>query len=153
MEKLRRIALIAQHNRKHDLLEWIERHYSVLIGYKLISTKPMGDLIGKVINNKLNDTSTNNFDIIKLKSGTITEEQQLGEMITEGKIDLIILLIDPLQRKPQNTDIGDLLKLLLLYDVPTACNLSTATFMISSPIVNHLLPSVEKNNLAFIELD
>jgi len=144
MEKLRRIALIAQHNRKHDLLEWIERHYSVLIG---------GDLIGKVINNKLNDTSTNNFDIIKLKSGAITEEQQLGEMITEGKIDLIILLIDPLQRKPQNTDIGDLLKLLLLYDVPTACNLSTATFMISSPIVNHLLPSVEKNNLAFIELD
>jgi methylglyoxal synthase len=151
MGKIKRIALVAQDNRKQDLIDWIEWNYEILIRYKLISTKTTGGLVEKAIKNKLDEKSANNFEVIKLKSGFLGGDQQLGAMIVDAKIDLVIFLLDPMQAQPHNADIIALFRILVLYDIPTACNLSTAMFMISSPLLNNDYESVVKNHFETIE--
>jgi methylglyoxal synthase len=136
MEEIKRIALVAHDNRKKDLIEWIEWNYNVLINHTLICTGTTGRLVEKTLNKKLKAENTRNLEIIKLKSGPLGGDQQVGAMIAEGKIDLIIFLWDPMQPQPHDVDVKALLRISVLYNVPTECNRSTADFMISSPLLN-----------------
>ncbi len=97
MEKIKRIALVAHDNRKKDLIEWAEWNYEILIHHKLISTGTTGRLVEEAIKKRLNDEDANNFEVMKLKSGPLGGDQQLGAMIAEDKVDLIIFLWDPMQ--------------------------------------------------------
>lgn len=136
MEKIKRIALVAHDNRKKDLVEWFEWNYKILIGHKLICTGTTGKLIKEVIKSKLESEDTLQYEITLLKSGPLGGDQQLGAMITEGKIDLLIFLWDPMEPQPHDVDIKALLRIAVLYNIPTACNRSTADFIISSPLLN-----------------
>ena len=136
MEEMKRIALVAHDNRKKDLIEWAEWNYEVLIHHELISTGTTGRLVEEAINRRLNDDEAQHFEITKLKSGPLGGDQQLGAMIAEGDIDLLIFLWDPMQPLPHDVDVKALLRISVLYNIPTACNRSTADFMISSPLLN-----------------
>lgn len=136
MEKIKRIALVAHDNRKKDLIEWAEWNYKILIHHKLISTGTTGTLVEKAIKKKLRDKDANNFEVMKLKSGPLGGDQQLGAMIAENKVDLIIFLWDPMQPQPHDVDVKALLRISVLYNIPTACNRSTADFLISSPLLD-----------------
>ena len=136
MEKIKRIALVAHDNRKKDLIEWAEWNYEILIHHKLISTGTTGRLVEKAIKKRIGDKDANNFEVMKLKSGPLGGDQQLGAMIAEDKVDLIIFLWDPMQPQPHDVDVKALLRISVLYNVPTACNRSTADFMISSPLLD-----------------
>ena len=136
MEEIKRIALVAHDNRKKDLIEWAEWNYEVLIHHKLISTGTTGRLVEEAINKRLNNKEDQQFEITKLKSGPLGGDQQLGAMIAEGDIDLLIFLWDPMQPLPHDVDVKALLRISVLYNIPTACNRSTADFMISSPLLD-----------------
>ena len=136
MEEIKRIALVAHDNRKKDLIEWAEWNYEVLIHHKLISTGTTGGLVEEAMKKRLTDEDAEDFKIMKLKSGPLGGDQQLGAMIAEGKIDLLIFLWDPMQPQPHDVDVKALLRISVLYNIPTACNRSTADFMISSPLLD-----------------
>jgi len=150
MEKIKRIALVAHDNRKKDLIEWAEWNYKILIHHKLISTGTTGTLVEKAIKKKLRDKDANNFEVMKLKSGPLGGDQQLGAMIAENKVDLIIFLWDPMQPQPHDVDVKALLRIAVLYNIPTACNRSTADFMISSPLLDAEYEPFFKDYSAYI---
>ena len=116
------------------MIEWAEWNYEVLIQHKLISTGTTGRLLEESVNKRLTDEDAHHFEVMKLKSGPLGGDQQLGAMIAEGGIDLLIFLWDPMQPQPHDVDVKALLRISVLYNIPTACNRSTADFMISSPL-------------------
>ena len=136
MEKIKRIALVAHDNRKKDLIEWAEWNFEILVQHKLISTGTTGRLVEEAIKKRLRDKDAIKFEVTKLKSGPLGGDQQLGSLITEDKIDLLIFLWDPMQPQPHDVDVKALLRISVLYNIPAACNRSTADFMISSPLLD-----------------
>jgi methylglyoxal synthase len=133
--KKKRIALVAHDNKKKDLLEWIEWNRNILINHELVCTGTTGRLVEDVLRKTGNDNGTAIY-IKKLKSGPLGGDQQLGALIAEGKIDMMIFLWDPMEPQPHDVDVKALLRICVLYNVPTACNRSTADFLISSPLLH-----------------
>jgi methylglyoxal synthase len=135
MEKSKSIALVAHDNRKKDLVEWVEFNYKTLLGHQLICTGTTGKLLEETILKKLEEEEVIKHPIIKLKSGPLGGDQQLGALIAEEKIDVLIFFWDPMQPQPHDVDVKALLRITVVYNIPTACNRSTADFLVSS----HLL--------------
>ncbi|MCX6243671.1 MAG: methylglyoxal synthase [Bacteroidetes bacterium] len=143
MEKCKNIALVAHDNRKKDLAEWVEFNYKTLLGHQLICTGTTGKMVEETINQKAEKDEEILNPIIKLKSGPLGGDQQLGAMISEGDIDMLIFFWDPMQPQPHDVDVKALLRITVVYNIPTACNRSTADFLISS----HLLKEVYEPRL------
>lgn len=150
MKEIKRIALVAHDNRKKDLIEWAEWNYEVLIHHKLISTGTTGRFVEEVVKKRLNEQEAPDFEVTKLKSGPLGGDQQLGALIAEGEIDLIIFLWDPMQPQPHDVDVKALLRISVLYNIPTACNRSTADFLISSPLLTREYEPVVKDYSGYI---
>ncbi len=147
MKELKNVALVAHDNRKKDLVEWVEWNYQILLNHNLICTGTTGLMIEKVIRQKLEKESSENIlkSITKLKSGPLGGDQQLGAMITEGEIDVLIFFWDPMQPHPHDVDVKALLRIAVVYNIPIACNRSSADFIISSPLINESYEPKLKN--------
>ncbi len=135
MKKAKTIALVAHDNRKKDLLEWVEWNWKILIDHNLVCTGTTGSLIEKLLNEKAGPKKKK-ISLTKLKSGPLGGDQQLGAMIAEGKVDLLIFLWDPMMPQPHEVDVKALLRITVLYNIPTACNRSSADYMICSVLMN-----------------
>ncbi|MCG2722832.1 MAG: methylglyoxal synthase [Thermodesulfovibrionales bacterium] len=151
MKEIKRIALVAHDNRKKDLVEWVEWNYKLLIVHKLICTGTTGRLIEQTIKAKLKKEDTVQYEITLLKSGPLGGDQQLGAMIAEGDIDLVIFLWDPMEPQPHDVDVKALLRIAVLYNIPTACNRSTADFMISSSLLNTKYEPIMKDYSRYLK--
>jgi methylglyoxal synthase len=136
MKKHKRIALVAHDNRKSDLIEWVEWNWKILSDHQIICTGTTGRLVEEALKRRVEINGSLKHKIIKLKSGPLGGDQQLGALITEGKVDMIIFFWDPMQPQPHDVDVKALLRITVLYNVPTACNRSTADFLISSVLFN-----------------
>lgn len=145
------IALVAHDNRKKDLVEWVEWNYKDLLEHKLICTGTTGTMVENVLKNKIGKDAKLKFEIKKLKSGPLGGDQQLGALITEGKIDIIIFFWDPMEPHPHDVDVKALLRISVLYNVPTACNRATADFMISSKFFNEKYEPIIKDYSGYIK--
>ena len=132
--KIRTIALVAHDNRKRDLIEWVRFNRGTLEKYRLICTGTTGRLVQEAL--EADAPADKNLDITRLKSGPLGGDQQLGALIAEGEIDMIVFFWDPMQQQPHDVDVKALLRISNLYNIPTACNRSTADFLISSPLFN-----------------
>ena len=135
MKKVKRIGLVAHDNLKKDLLEWVDWNWEILSKHELICTGTTGSLIEKLLINKLNAKEEKGIKLKKLKSGPLGGDQQLGAIIAEGKIDMLIFLWDPMMPQPHEVDVKALLRMTVLYNLPTACNRASADYMISSNLL------------------
>jgi methylglyoxal synthase len=131
---MKRIALVAHDNRKKDLVEWVEWNHLILIEHHLICTGTTGTLVDEAIRKKLDLEDPRKYRITKLKSGPLGGDQQLGAMISEQKVDMMIFLWDPMEPQPHDVDVKALLRISVLYNIPIANNRATADFLISSPL-------------------
>lgn len=128
------IALVAHDKMKSDLVEWVRWNKDILSGHKLICTGTTGKLIQDLLSREKDNLPARDFEVVRLKSGPLGGDQQLGAMISEGKIHMLIFFWDPMEQQPHDVDIKALLRIAVLYNIPTACNRSTADFLISSPL-------------------
>ena len=131
---MKTIALVAHDNRKKDLIEWVEYNYKKLINNKLVCTGTTGSLVKEALEKNLKAGQVMTEKMVLLKSGPLGGDQQLGAMIAEGKIDLLIFLWDPMEPQPHDVDVKALLRIAVMYNVPTANNRSTADFLITSKL-------------------
>lgn len=119
---MKRIALVAHDNKKKDMMEWAVYNKGTLSFFDLYGTGTTGQLVETATGLKVN----------KLLSGPRGGDQQIGAMIAEGKLDGLIFFWDPLEPHPHDSDVKALLRVAVLYNIPTACNRKTADFIISS---------------------
>ena len=126
MKKKKRIVLIAHDNRKIDLLEWAKYNRDLLANHELFGTGTTGQLISNELG----------LDVYRFKNGPLGGDQQVGAKISEGDIDFLIFFWDPLEPLPHDPDIKALLRIAVVYNIPVACNRTTADFIISSPLMS-----------------
>lgn len=150
MKELKRIGLVAHDNRKNDLIEWVLWNRQELIKHELICTGTTGRLVEEAILSKLPINEHSKLRLTRLKSGPLGGDQQLGAMIAEGRIDMLIFLWDPMQPQPHDVDVKALLRITTLYNIPTAANRSTADFMISSPLMKSEYNPILKDYASYI---
>jgi methylglyoxal synthase len=125
MGKRKRIALVAHDNKKTDLLEWAKFNEELLRHHDLIATGATGRIIERELG----------IGVVKLQSGPLGGDQQIGSMIVDGEIDFLIFFWDPLESLPHDPDVKALLRMCMVWNIPVACNRASADFMISSPLM------------------
>lgn len=135
------IALVAHDNKKPELLAWCQQHKSILETHTLFATGTTGSLIENLSGLKIN----------KLISGPLGGDQQVGALITEGKVDLLIFFWDPFEPMPHDPDVKALLRIAAVWNIPVACNAISADFMVTSPYFSNECERLIPDYQAYLE--
>lgn len=128
---IRTIALVAHDSRKAELVNWVKYNAGVLKDCRLICTGTTGRLIGEALKEVLEDEAP---EVVCKLSGPLGGDFQIGAMIAEGSVDMLVFFCDNLIMQGHQNDVMGLVRLASLYNVPFATNRSTADFIISSPL-------------------
>lgn len=120
--EIMKIALIAHDKKKNDIIELAKKYKDVLSKHELFATGTTGTLI-------MGETGLN---ITRMKSGPLGGDQQIGSMVADNSLDLIIFLRDPLTAQPHEPDVSALLRLCDVFSIPLATNVSTAEIMLKA---------------------
>ena len=123
--KRKRIALVAHDNKKKDLIEWALDNAVVLAKHELIATGTTGKLLEEQLDRPVK----------KVLSGPLGGDQQIGAMIAEGKVDVLIFFWDPMEAQPHDSDVKALLRLGVAWNILLACDRATADFLLTSPLM------------------
>jgi len=126
-----KIALIAHDKKKDDIIKLAIKYKDVLKEHKLFATGTTGSLI----------MAETGLDIIRMKSGPLGGDQQIGSMIADGELDLVIFLRDPLTSQPHEPDVSALMRLCDVRNIPLATNKTSAAIMSDGDIAE-----AEKDN-------
>ena len=117
-----KIALIAHDKKKNEIIELAKTYKDVLKEHELFATGTTGTLI-------MGET---NLKIVRMKSGPLGGDQQIGAMLANGELNLIIFLRDPLTAQPHEPDVSALLRLCDVQKIPLATNSSSAIIMLEA---------------------
>lgn len=138
LERDKKVALVAHDNKKRDLVEWAKYNRDLLAHHTIYATGTTGTLLEHELG----------FPVLKLESGPLGGDQQIGAKIVDGDIDFLIFFWDPLESMSHDPDVKALLRMAVVWNIPIACNRATADFMISSPLMDEeyhrLLPEYDQ---------
>ena len=125
LTEIKKIGLVAHDSKKEDMINWCKKHLTMLKNHKLFATGTTGRLLEKDCGLKIK----------KFISGPLGGDQQIGSSIVEKKINMLIFFWDPLEPMPHDPDIKALLRVATMWNIPVACNKTTADFLIKSPLM------------------
>lgn len=121
----KRIALVAHDKKKKDLVDWVENNRVELSRHELFATGTTGRMMEEQLDRPVS----------KLLSGPIGGDQQIGAMIAQGFIDILIFFWDPMEAQPHDSDVKALLRVAIAWNCIVACDSSTADFLLTSPLM------------------
>ena len=121
----KRIALVAHDNKKRDLVEWVEANKKELSRHELFATGTTGKMMEEQLDRPVS----------KLLSGPIGGDQQIGAMIAQGALDVLIFFWDPMEAQPHDSDVKALLRVAIAWNCIVACDSATADFLVTSPLM------------------
>ena len=158
------IALVAHDGRKKELIEWVRYNVNELKNHNLYATGTTGRLIkglyfgtpkpghidGEFIYDYKDVTYPLKDNVTCLKSGPLGGDQQIGAMIAEEKIDVLIFFCDNLIVQGHQNDVSALTRLASLYNIAFATNRTTADMILTSPLFKdpdykRILPTAIEN--------
>ncbi len=123
-----KIALIAHDKKKSDMIDLAIKYKDTLALHTLYATGTTGTLV-------MGETG---LTINRMKSGPLGGDQQIGSMVAEGKLDLIVFLRDPLTSQPHEPDVTALLRLCDVQSIPLATNVKSAEIMLNALSKNEI---------------
>jgi methylglyoxal synthase len=123
MAEIKRIALIAHDEKKNAMADFARRSESMLAKWQIFATGTTG---ARVL------AACPGLDVIRLKSGPLGGDQQIGAMIATAEVDALIFFVDPLTPMPHDVDVKALMRLAIVYDIPMALNEATAERLIAT---------------------
>lgn len=114
------IGLIAHDAKKTLMQNFCIAYRGILSRHNLYATGTTGRLVEDVTN----------LNIMKYLAGPLGGMQQLGAQIAQNDIDALIFLRDPMNVKPHEPDVNDVVRLCDMHNIPIATNVATAEILI-----------------------
>jgi len=130
MGEVKRIALIAHDNRKQDLLDWASYNVETLKKHRLYATWGTGTLLEEKLG----------LEITKFKPGPLGGDQEVGSLIANNGVDILVFFWDPLEPMPHDPDVKALLRIAVVWNVVVVSDKATAGFVVSSPFFQKRYP-------------
>lgn len=116
------IGLVAHDDKKAALVEWSMAHRDFLSRHRLYATGTTG---GRIL------AALPDLELTRLKSGPLGGDQQLGALLAENRLDMLVFFVDPLSPQPHDVDVKALIRMATLADIPFACNPATADLIVA----------------------
>ncbi|NCI47869.1 methylglyoxal synthase [Sediminibacterium soli] len=137
------VAMVAHDHKKADLIDWAVYNKTALATHDLVATGTTGKLLEEQLGRPVK----------RVLSGPLGGDQQIGAMIANGEIDIMVFFWDPMEAQPHDSDVKALLRLCVAWNIPMACDRATADFIMTSPFMHTAYDSILPDYTDYLNRD